>query len=136
MSKFTGRIRAELIEDTKDGVWELLAPLSFQSDLIGRTITAPTGHRTDFCSVPRVPLAYDMLGNRARKSGAIHDWLYTSQELTREQADEVLREMLVLNGVSECEAEEFFLAVRMFGGSHWAPAPQPDPESEPTAQAA
>lgn len=123
MSGFIGFISAKLIEDDRDGLWELLAPLSFKSDLVGKTITAPAGHRTDFCSVPRVPLAYDMLGNRARKSGAIHDWLYTSHELTREQADEVLREMLVLNGVSPCEAEQFYLAVRMFGASHWGPEP-------------
>jgi hypothetical protein len=124
VSGFIGFISAKLIEDDRDGLWELLAPLSFKSDLVGKTITAPAGHRTDFCSVPRVPLAYDMLGNRARKSGAIHDWLYTSHELTREQADEVLREMLILNGVSPCEAEQFYLAVRMFGASHWGPEPK------------
>jgi hypothetical protein len=123
MSAFIGKLRAELIIDDRAGLWELLAPLSFQSDLLGRTITAPAGFRTDFCSVPRLPLAYAILGNRARMSGTIHDWLYTSQEVSREQADEVLREMLILDGVNECEAEEFYLAVRIGGGSHWSPEP-------------
>lgn len=121
MSAFVGELDTRLVEDTKDGLWELLQPFSFQSDLLGQTITAPVGFQTDFCSVPRVPLAYDMLGNRARKSGTIHDWLYTSKHTTREQADKVLREMLVLNGVDECEALQFFLAVRMFGAAHWDP---------------
>lgn len=121
MSGFIGELHAKLLRDDRDGLWELLAPLSFQSDVAGKTITAPIGHRTDFCSVPRVPLAYEMLGNRARLAGTIHDWLYSSHELTREQADEVLREMLVLDGVSQCEAEQFYLAVRMFGASHWEP---------------
>lgn len=126
MSEFIGRINAVLVSDDQDGLWRLLEPLSFHSDLMGRTFTAPAGFETDFCSVPRVPLAYTMLGNRARKSGAIHDWLYTVHEVTREQADQVLREMLVLNGVSACEADQFYLAVRLFGASHWdAPATSP-----------
>lgn len=119
MSEFIGDLSARLLLDDADGLWQLLEPLSFKSDLLGKTITAPAGTTTDFCSVPRVPLAYDMLGNRARKSGVIHDWCYSSGELTREQADELLREMLVLNGVSECEAQQFYLAVRLFGASHY-----------------
>jgi hypothetical protein len=133
MSGFLGELHVKLIKDDRDGEWELLAPLSFRSDLVGRTITAPAGHRTDFCSVPRVPLAYEMLGNRARMSGTIHDWLYTSHELTREQADEVLREMLVLNGIGKCEAEEFHLAVRTFGGTHWEPKPAANQPAEAVA---
>lgn len=121
MSAFVGELHARLIQDDEDGIWELLAPLSFQSDLLGRTITAPVGHQTDFCSVPRVPLAYEMLGNRARKSGTIHDWLYSSHEVSRLQADQVLREMLQLNGVSAAEAQAFYIAVRLGGSAHWGP---------------
>jgi hypothetical protein len=119
MSGFSGRLAAVLIEDDESGVWELLEPLSFDSAIAGRTLTAPVGHRTDFCSVPRVPFAYDMLGNRARKAGTIHDRLYVTHELPREMADEVLREMLLLDGVGEYEAQAFYIAVRSFGGSHW-----------------
>jgi len=68
-------------------------------------------------------LAYDMLGNRARKAGTIHDRLYVTHELPREMADQVLREMLQQDGVGKCEAEAFYLAVRSFGGSHWGPDP-------------
>jgi len=123
MSAFIGDLVCKLIEDDESGLWELMQPLSFQSEVAGCTIVAPIGHRTDFCSVPRVPLAYEMLGNRARKSGAIHDKLYDSHELSREMADQVLREMLLLNGVDHFEAMEFYLAVREFGGSHWGPDP-------------
>lgn len=119
MSEFIGRLSANLVDDDLAGLWRLMEPLSFHSDLLARTFTAPVGFETDFCSVPRVPLAYDLLGNRARKSGTIHDLLYTTHEVTREQADQVLREMLLVDGVNECEAEEFYLAVRMFGASHW-----------------
>lgn len=123
MSGFIGNLVAKLVADDQSGVWELIEPLSFQSVVAGTTITAPPGHRTDFCSVPRVPLAYDMLGNRARKAGTIHDRLYVTHELPREIADQVLREMLQQDGVGRCEAEAFYLAVRSFGGSHWGPDP-------------
>jgi hypothetical protein len=129
MSGFLGRFIVELIEDDRAGLWEHQVPFGFQSDVAGVTIWAPAGHRTDFCSVPRVPLAYDMLGNRARRAGSIHDRLYATHELPREMADKVLREMLVLDGVNECEAEEFYVAVRAFGGSHWGPDPAPAPRA-------
>jgi hypothetical protein len=119
---FIGNLDTRLINDDRAGLSELLAEFGFYSAKLKRKFTAPIGFRTDFCSVPRVPLAYTILGNRARKTGTIHDWLYTSHEVTREEADELLREMLVINGVSACEAEEFYLAVRAFGGSHWEPA--------------
>jgi len=120
---FIGNLIAKLVQDDESGLWELIEPLSFESTVAGVTITAPAGHQTDFCSVPRVPLAYDMLGNRARKSGTIHDRLYVTHELPREMADQVLREMLQQDGVGKCEAEAFYLAVRSFGGSHWGPDP-------------
>lgn len=123
MSAFIGDLIVKLVADDESGLWELVQPFGYQSDVAKCTITAPIGHQTDFCSVPRVPLAYDMLGNRARKSGTIHDRLYVTHDLPREMADQVLREMLLLDGVGQVEAEEFYLAVRGFGGSHWGVDP-------------
>ena len=123
MSRWVGRLAVALVQDDESGVWQHLEPLGFDSAIAGRVITVPVGDTTDFCSVPRVPLVYEMLGNRARRAGAVHDRLYKTHELTREMSDEVLREMLVQDDVDACEAQAFFLAVRMFGGSHWGPDP-------------
>lgn len=123
MAGFIGDLDTRLISDDESGVFQLLSTFSFKSDVAGITIVVPIGFQTDFCSVPRVPLAYDMLGNRARKSGTVHDYLYSSHIVTREVADRVLREMLQLDGVDECEAQMFYLAVRAGGGSHWGPDP-------------
>jgi hypothetical protein len=124
--QFLGRFVVELITDDKDGLWDHQEPFGFRA-ADGAEYWAKRGHRTDFCSVPRVPLAYEMLGNRARKAGSIHDMLYGPDRpagMTREKADALLREMLVLDGVGQCEAEQFYLAVRMFGGSHYTAAAQ------------
>ena len=123
MSAFIGDLIVKLVEDDESGLWELVNPFGFQSDVAKITIVAPAGHRTDFCSVPRVPLAYEMLGNRARKAGTIHDCLYVTHQVPREVADSILREMLLLDGVGHFEAESFYLAVRAGGGSHWGPDP-------------
>lgn len=122
-SPWIGRLNVVLVADDESGLWELQEPLGFDSKIAGRVITAPVGHRTDFCSVPRVPLAYVMLGDRARRTGTIHDRLYVTHELSREIADKILREMLLADGVGEVEAQEFYIAVRTFGGSHWGPDP-------------
>lgn len=119
MSAFLSNLDVRLILDNAGGQWSLLADFSYQSDLAGMTITVPSGFDTDFCSVPRVPLIFDMLGDRARRSGCVHDWLYTCQIFTRELSDGILREMLLIDGIDHIETESMFLAVREFGGAHW-----------------
>lgn len=74
---------------------------------------------TDFCSVPRLPFIYDFMGNIARKAGALHDWLYKCAEHPRDWCDNVLKAALIAQGVSEIKAEEMYMAVRLFGGSHY-----------------
>lgn len=124
MSKFIGNLDVRLLADTSKGSWKLMCPLSFDSEVLGKVITAPFGFVTDFCSVPRIPLAYDLLGDRFRMSGTIHDYLYESHVVDRDQADRMLKEMLLAEGAEEVEAEAFFLAVRLGGESHWTPAPK------------
>ena len=119
MSGFIGDLEVLLVTDEENELWELMQPLGFESAVAGMTITAPAGTQTDFCSVPRVPGVYDMLGNRARRAGTIHDYLYQSHLVDRATADAVLKEMLLENDVDEVTADAFYLAVRCFGGSHW-----------------
>jgi hypothetical protein len=119
MSKFIGNLDTRLIRDDFHGLFQLLSPLSYQSDLAKQTFTAPIGFQSDFCSVPSVPGVYEMLGNRFREAGAIHDYLYFAKPVEREMADAVLREMILLLGASKEEAEAFYLAVREFGWTRW-----------------
>lgn len=121
MSEFLGRPQLELVEDTTKGLWRLLQPFSYQSDVAGTTIVVPAGFPTDFCSVPRVPLAWEFLGDRARRAGIVHDWLYTCKMFPREMADRVLKEMVLVCGLDELEATAFYLAVHVGGASHWNP---------------
>ena len=120
MAGFIGELEVRVVRDDKSGLFELVKPFSFVSDVAGLTFTAPAGFRTDFVSCPRIPFVYDELGNRARKSGTIHDAIYATHPVDRETADRVLREMVLLDGLNEVEADAYYAAVRIGGSSHWS----------------
>jgi len=98
------------VERVGKKTWRLLTPLTYGP------YTVPAGFRTDFCSVPRIPFAYDWLGNRAQRAGTVHDWLYATRRLPRAEADRLLRKMVRADGVGPLGAFLMYAAVRLFGG--------------------
>jgi hypothetical protein len=68
-----------LVAEAVDGGWRLHAPLVYYSDVLGRTVTVPTGYVTDLASVPRlfrfiVPVA----NAKNRRAAVVHDYLCTA----------------------------------------------------------
>lgn len=110
MSEFLTKLETEL----KDGdrIWVILAPLIFDSDALGK-IEVPTGFETDFASVPRVPVAYTLFGDRAHRESVIHDYLYREDSIPvvgRLQADGVFLEAMAERG------KGFFVRYAMYWG--------------------
>lgn len=105
--------------DEFGGVWQLLAPLGYVSELLGRTVVVPSQFKTDFASVPRLLGMYDLEGGKCNKAAVVHDWLYSTQAVDRKTADQVLREAIVASGYSRFTAGVFYAAVRVGGASHW-----------------
>lgn len=162
MSAFLTTLQVEEVEDRSHdgrGTWKLLQPLAFQSDVAGKTIVAPAGFVTDYASVPRVPFAYWIAGDRAHPAAVIHDWLYTSHLVDRATADAVLEEAAnaadclsdpgpnalpdVVAQTAQYNAEVrtrnrlMKWAVRLFGGGHWnAPGPVQPVDVQKAAAAA
>lgn len=100
-------------------VWELLEPLFFESDQFGDLIVPPT-FRTNYASVPRLPLVFLLAGDRSYKEAALHDFLYTVHSMPREHADAVFLEALLLNPLIPAGlAHTMHKAVRWFGKSSW-----------------
>jgi hypothetical protein len=83
------------------------------------SITIPAGFVTDFCSVPKVPVIYEALGDKWRKAGVLHDWLYSFGDVPREVADMILREAIISLGGSTLEAAAVYSAVRLFGAQFY-----------------
>lgn len=124
MSKFLSELEVELVSDSTNsgrGTWRLLAPLVYQSDIEATTFTVPAGFCTDFCSVPRSPVAFLLVADSAHEASALHDWLYTPPHpLSREMADALLQEAALASGVPAWRAWLLWAGVRMGGASHWA----------------
>lgn len=90
-------------------------------------ITAPAGLLTDRASIPRFAFAWTAPDDPAiLYPSVIHDALYESQgvlpdrpPLSREDADVLLRDLMVICGARKTQAEVVYRAVRLFGGSRW-----------------
>ncbi len=90
----------------------------YQSDLAG-LLTVPIGFHTDFASVPRLGIVYAMLGDRAHEPAVVHDWLYYAGLTTREKADNVLMEAMIVLGLSFWQRYPIYWGVRMGGWKSW-----------------
>lgn len=78
--------------------WMTLATLVYTSDLLGKDIVVSREFITDLASVPRLPFAYLLTGDRARGPAVIHDWLYQHPEWdNREIADSILLEAMAVD---------------------------------------
>lgn len=90
-----------------------------------KTFIVPKDFETDLASIPR--LLWPVLAPQYTSfvnPGILHDYLYRcNNNVTRRYADEVLYSALITNGVTAFTASKFYLAVRLFGGSHFEEAP-------------
>jgi hypothetical protein len=119
MARFLTPLRVE----KKNGTWVLLDCLHYQSDAIERIIYVPRGFETDFASVPRLPLMFWLLGDRAQGAAVVHDFLYRSELVSRRLADAVFYEAARVEGVDLPSSWLFWLGVRVggwaaYGGKH------------------
>lgn len=110
MSEFLTELDARLLDD--DSVWVLDKPLIYDSDLLGR-IEVPAGFQTDFASVPRLPVIYDLFGDRAHREAVLHDYLYRRDSVPRasfEEANDVFLEAM------EAQRKGWFVRHCMYWG--------------------
>lgn len=119
MSHFPKLCAVKKVQVHPKPVWELTAELWYYSTLVGAWVRVPKGFRTDFASVPRLPVVYWWLGGMADEAAIVHDWLYSSQIYSREVADAILKEAVIAMGYGDKAACAMWLAVRAAGGIAW-----------------
>ena len=110
--------------DELAGLFDLLAPLKYYSDMLDAEITVPTGFRSDGNSTPRLPFAYLIVGGRGKKAAVLHDFLYSGglvdgRALTRKECDQVFAEALRSCGYSELVVGIMYAGVRTGGWYFW-----------------
>ncbi len=119
MAKFMGLLDAkEIGESSGRTVHKLDTELVWEHGLV--RITVPVGFETDLASVPRLPIAYWLWGDRAHREGVLHDYLYridASPALQKEDCDWYFREAMIGQDNSWFVYHPMWLAVRCAGGS-------------------
>lgn len=95
----------------------LLAPFIVMAG--DKLIRVPDGFVTDFASVPRIPLAFTLFGGIGDRAATVHDWLYSTGEVPRQEADEILKSLLEEEGAGTVRASLMYAGVRIGGGSHY-----------------
>jgi hypothetical protein len=102
------------------GLWEITKPLIYKSESTGVTYMVEPGFKTDFASVPRIPIAFLLCGDTSHPAAALHDRLYTTPHLTdRATADRLFKEASRSKGVPKWRCFLLWLGVRIGGSSHW-----------------
>ena len=124
MARWLTKLNVDYLRGRRDSagrsLWRLKVPLGFESDLLKRRLIVPPEFITNYASVPRMPVVFLVAGDRSYDEAALHDWLYTCHEVTKEQADAVFLEALLLNdAISPLLAKSMHKAVSWFGGGAW-----------------
>jgi hypothetical protein len=107
-----------------DTIYDLRMAYSYTT-LSGVVIYVPQGFHSDGLSAPRA--TWTIIGmppdGLYRAAACIHDFLYATgggeQNFTRKQSDDILLEIMTRLGISYFQRKSAYLAVRLFGGSHW-----------------
>lgn len=108
-------------------LYQLESPFSLELDWAGGVLMVPPGYVTDFASIPRGALWYiDDDDPAILGPSVVHDWIYSNRGVigdgrifSRQQADQVIRDGMLLCGARRDQAAVVYAAVRTFGGSHW-----------------
>lgn len=115
---FLNRLRSD--DWIKPDEWVVVDPLVYK-DNAGSYHTVQKGFITDLASIPKLAqlLPGMDVNGRSRRPAVLHDFNYCLQSLTRAQADNLLYESLLSEGVGAPLARIYWLAVHLFGWSHW-----------------
>jgi hypothetical protein len=79
----------------------------------------PKGFETDLASVPRVPVAWLLVGGIAHKSAVMHDYFYRTGSVSKEFADSAFFYGMETEGISYWRRWLMYKAVDLFGGNSY-----------------
>ena len=117
MAGFANNLQVKIIED---GLYELIAPLNYYSDILGKELEFPVGFQTDLASVPRfLPFIFWFWGGRAHHESVPHDGLYKSGLVTRKTADLIFLEAMKARKKPFYVRWPMYLGVRLGGWLPW-----------------
>jgi hypothetical protein len=129
--KTANRFKEPLVVKLLDGKkWELDKSFYFyltedmmkRANVSQKDFIIPKGFKTDFASVPKVLRPFLKFSDIYNPSSVLHDYLYTygsKHGISRESADKIFYEALLVAGISKAKAKLFYWSVRMFGRNRY-----------------
>ena len=93
--------------------WRLFEPLEFYSARFNTTIIIPAGFFTDFASVPRLPLAFLVAGDKARMAAVVHDFALEHLHMSRADCALLFLEAMEATNIPEGLRQVMYAAVRI-----------------------
>jgi len=124
MSRFTTTLKTEQM-----GKWtHVLLDELVLADEEEQVITVPTGFSTDFASIKVLHNAFlfvlfALVSGYGNYAATVHDWLYTTGQISRKRADAVLYRALRAEGVARWRAWLFWAGVRIGGAKQYTTTP-------------
>lgn len=95
-----------------------LDPFSYYCKFLQEVITVPAGTHINGASVPRVPFAYWLFGERGFLEAGLHDYMCGRPDIwPRHIADKVYREAMSVGDVPPWARDGMYLGVRL-GAMH------------------
>ncbi len=121
-SEFLSDLKITNLPD-KENVWRLDDTLLYSSGTLNRIVCVPIRFITDLASVPRVPIAYTLWGDRSHREATLHDYLYRLDSIpnvSRATADKIFLEAMKCRGKPLRIRWPMYLGVRIggFGAYH------------------
>lgn len=119
MAEFLTELVASLLWDDK--TWQLHEPLIYRSDIAG-LIIAPAAFQCDFASVPRIPIIYELWGNRAHREAVIHDLMYCTDSFPLVSfglANKIFLEAMVARSKPWYVRQPMYRGVQLAGYPHY-----------------
>lgn len=119
MSTFTTRLTLTYLPKTN--TWETMREFTYDVGLEGSkdSITVPKGFKTDLASIPWPASMFIPIVGRYNQSAILHDFLYSTQERLRKEADKIFLESMKVLEVHWFKRNIMFFAVRLFGWISW-----------------
>lgn len=113
-----GPLQVEILPDGRRA--RLLQPFRVRLRELGeRVIEVPQGFETDFASVPRFFWRVVPPWGRYSPAAVVHDYLYSTGKVSREDADRAFLTLMQRLGVPVWKRTIMYWAVRWFGGPAW-----------------
>ena len=99
-----------------EGEWVVLHALVYRDE---RLWIVPRGFITDLASIPAMLRGPLNVNGSHRRAAVLHDYLYCTRPVSREEADDLFLEAMEAIGVGRVTRTLMWTAVRAFGWRVW-----------------